>query len=164
MPEWTIEGQTLNHTDHLVYLGATLKNDGGAAHINRRLQAAHKAFYGLQGAGLCFRGVTPQVATHLFSVGVRTVLSYGREAIRLSKMCLKKLESTQGKLTKAFLGLRKTSHTTPLIQALGIPPLDTTIGLAALNLLRSSLTHSSLATPFYTHLLSSPLLPLPVTL
>lgn len=161
MPVWTIEGQTLDHVDHLVYLGATLKNDGGAAHINRRVQAAQKAFYGLQGAGLCFRGVTPQVASHLFSVGVRTVLSYGCEAIRLSKMSLKKLESTQGKLVKAFLGLRKISHTTPLIQALGIPSLESTIGLAALNLLHSAISHSSLSTPFYSQLLSS--LPSPST-
>jgi len=154
-PKWTIEGQELEQVDHLVYLGAALKNDGGAAHVNSRSQAALKAFYGLQGAGLCYRGVTPEVSAHLYSVGVRTVLSYGCEAMKMNKTSMKKVESTQGKLVKSFLGLRKTSRTTPLIQALDIPSLETSIGLASLNLLRSSVLHPSMATPFYSHLLTS---------
>ncbi|ELU15991.1 hypothetical protein CAPTEDRAFT_213156, partial [Capitella teleta] len=57
-PEWTIEHQAL-------YLRATLK-----------IQEAQKSFFGFQGARLCFNGVAPEVGSHLFSVGVRTVLTY----------------------------------------------------------------------------------------
>jgi len=153
-PIWRIEGEELNHVDSLLYLGATLKDDGGLSHATTRINAAQKAFYGLQGAGLCFRGVSPEVSAHMYAVGVRSVLTYGCEAVRISNATLKKLESTQGKLVKAFLGLRKTSHTSPLIQALHIPPVAISIGLASLNLLRSSLLHSSSASHFYSHLLA----------
>jgi len=155
-PVWTIEGQALDHVDSLLYLGATLKNDGGLAHATARISAAQKAFFGLQGAGLCYRGVAPEVSAHMYSVGVRTVLTYGCEAIRLSPTTLKKLESAQGKLVKGFLGLRKTSYTTPLIQALRIPPISTSVGLASLDLLRSSLLHGSSASQFYSHALVRP--------
>jgi hypothetical protein len=152
-PVWRIEGEELNHVDSLLYLGATLKDDGGLTHATTRINAAQKAFYGLQEAGLCFRGVSPEVSAHVYKVGVRSVLTYGCEALRISSATMRKLESTQGKLVKAFLGLRKTSHTSPLIQALHIPPVATSIGLASLDLLRSSLLHGSSASYFYSHLL-----------
>ena len=151
-PVWTIEDQPLQNSDHLLYLGATLKNDKGMAHVMKRIEAAQKSFYGLQGAGLCFRGVAPEVASHLYSVGVRSVLTYGSEALHISSSSLKKMKSVQGKLVKAFLGLRKTSHTTPLLQALKIPAIETSLGLASLNLLRSNLLYDSSASSFYSHL------------
>lgn len=154
-PHWTIENERLANVDEILYLGAILRDDRGSSHTNRRVQSAQKSYYGLQGAGLCFRGVTPDVASHLYSVGVRTVLTYGCEALYLNKKCVKNLESTQGKLIKAFLGLRKTSHTTPLISALNIPSVATSIGLASLDLLRSCLRHSSSASSFHSSLLCS---------
>lgn len=154
-PVWTIEDQPLQHADHLLYLGATLKNDKGLAHVTKRIAAAQKSFYSLQGAGLSFKGVSPEVASHLYCVGVRTVLTYGCESLQMSKSSLKKMESVQGKLVKSFLGLRKTSHTTPLIQALKIPPIANSLSLASLNLLRSSLLYGSSASKFYLDIISS---------
>lgn len=82
-PVWSIEGTPLTHSDSITYLGAELCHDNGKAHINRRTQAAQKAFYGLQGAGLSFRGLHPRVSAHLYTVGVSTILTYGCEAIHV---------------------------------------------------------------------------------
>ena len=155
-PTWTIESKKLSHVDELQYLGALLKYDSGASHVKKRIQSAQKAYYGLQGAGLCLKGLRPYVAARLYSVGVRTVLMYGCEAINLNKKSQKLLESTQGKLVKAFIGLRKTSYTTPIINALKIPSPSTSVPLSSLELLRSSIRHSSNATSFYSFLLSTP--------
>ena len=155
-PSCTMEGVVLKQEDALTYLGAVLKGDGGSAHTDRRVLSAQKAFYSLQGAGLCHKGVDPSVASHLYSVGVRTVLLYGCEALHLSRRCLKKLETCQGKLIKSFLALRKSSDNSPVLQALGIPTVSASIGHSSLNLLRSSILFNSNATRFYCHLLSHP--------
>ena len=68
---------------------------------------------------------------------------------------MRSLMSMQGKLIKAFLGLRKSSHTTPLLSALKIPPIRLSTGYSSLSLLRSSLLHRSNATPFHIHALMS---------
>ena len=132
-----------------------LSNDNGRLHVEERSQAAQKAFYGLQGAGLHFRGVEPQVASRIFSVGVRTILTYSAEAIQISPANMGKLERTQGKLIKSVLGIRKFSTNTPLLRAMNIPPVQKTIGYSCLNLLRSSLLFHSNASHFYSHILTS---------
>ena len=76
--------------------------------------------------------------------------------VYLNQRTAKSIESTQGKLIKSVLGLRKTSHTTPLIDALNIHSFSTSIGMASLKLLRSTLRHSSAATSFYQYLMCTP--------
>jgi hypothetical protein len=147
--ECYIEGQAIPQVEEMVYLGATLRNDSGTAHAERRSNSATKAFYSLQGVGLRLHGLSPDVCAKLFTTGVRTVLSYASEAVHLSSRALKKMESTQGKLIKSFLGLKKWSRTTPLLNALAVPPVAETVGLSSLKLLRSCLLHSSQATHFY---------------
>ena len=148
-PLWTIEGQPIPSTnDGMLYLGAMLSNDGGASHIHRRTTAAQKAHYSLQGAGLHFGGVSPSVSTKIFDVGVRTVLTYGCHSLHISRRSLKQLETAQGKLVKAFLGLHKFSRTSPLLRALKIPTAAESIALSSLKLLRSCILHTSNATAF----------------
>ena len=155
-PSWTICDTVLNEVDCLTYLGAQLQDDSGRAHAKKRISAAQKAFYGLQGAGLHFQGVDPAVASHIYSVGVRTVLLYGCEAVNLSNSNLKEIQVQQGKLIKRMLGLKKWSRTTPLQQALRIPAIKTSVGLSTLGLLKSCLRHPSKATNFYSMLLQGP--------
>ena len=155
-PSWTIGGSPLAHEDGLLYLGTMLKNDLGDAHVHRRVQAAQRAFYSLQGAGLHFGGLEPEVAADLYSVGVRTVLLYGCEAIHAKKHTLKKLETAQGKFVKSILGLPKYSKNTPVLSALKIPSIRQSVGLSAMKLLRSCIIHHSNASAFYTHLLCNP--------
>jgi len=152
-PQWEIEGTNLAIEDGITYLGARLSSDGGASHTERRIQAAQKAFYMLQGAGLHFKGVDPDVAIKIYTTGVRTVLIYGCESVHICKSKLKELEKTQGKLVKSVLGLTKHSHNTPILQALNVDSISKTIGVSSLNLLRSCLLYSSNATRFYSRLL-----------
>ena len=74
--ECYIEGQAIPQVEEMVYLGATLRNDSGTAHAERRSNSATKAFYSLQGVGLRLHGLSPDVCAKLFTTGVRTVLSY----------------------------------------------------------------------------------------
>lgn len=154
-PSWNIEGTALLHVNSIEYLGAILQSDHGVSHADKRMKAAQRAFYGLQSAGLHLKGVEPRVAAKLYSVGVRSVLLYGTEAVFTSKTVRKKLETYQGKLVKAFLGLRKSSRNTPLLGALKIPSIGASLGLSCLNLLRSCLFYPSRATQFYCQLIQS---------
>ena len=112
------------------------------------MAAAHGLWRRLRGL------VEPHVAAKLYSVGVRTVLMYGTEAVSLSKGDMRKLESTQGKLVKSFLGLKKWCHNTPLLRALRIPSVHDSCALASLSLLRSCLMSNSRAAQFYNYCLN----------
>ena len=54
-------------------------------------RAAHRSFYGLQGAGIKSSGINPQTALHLFNVGVSSTLTYGCASIYINKSQLSNL-------------------------------------------------------------------------
>ena len=63
-PDWMIEEKRLSIVSSIPYLGVILdgeNNWSGAKHVDNRIAAAQKAFYGLQGAGLHGKGVTPSL-------------------------------------------------------------------------------------------------------
>jgi hypothetical protein len=153
-PSWFIGASKLALVDSLLYLGALLADDKGVSHSERRIGAAQRAFHGLQGAGLHFGGLDPPVAGKLYCTGVRSTLLYGCEAMHIKNTLLKKIETTQGKMIKSFLGLPHSSRNTPLFSALSIPSTRLSIALSSLNLLRSCLLYPSLASHFYLYLLS----------
>ena len=151
LPVWTLGGEELHCVNSMKYLGAGLAKDSGSSHVNDRIKSAYRSFYALQNAGLYFGGSSPAVATHVFSMGVQTVLLYGCEAISLNKKCLKQLSTTQGNLVKAMLGLKRCSRTSPLLQSLKIKSAYNVIHVQGANLLRSCLTYHSKATDFYVY-------------
>ena len=153
-PVWTISGTPLAQENSITYLGASLGNDNGKGHVNKRMQAAQKAFYSLQGAGLSFKGLDPRASAHLYSVGVSTILLYGCEAVHIVPASLRQLQVQQGKLIKSFLGLKKFSRTSPLERALYIPSVGDAVGFASLKLFKSILLYPSKASSFYSHLMS----------
>lgn len=152
-PAWRIGETELPCEEAIVYLGGVLHNNKVSTHTEKRVVSAQKAFYGLQSAGLHFRGVEPRVSAKLYCVGVRTVLMYGAEAVALSQADIKKLQKTQGMLVKAFLGLHRFSKNTPLLSALRIPSIIDSLAASSIGLLRSCLLYPSRATSFYTQLL-----------
>jgi len=153
-PEWTIQGSKLQIVDAMTYLGASLSTDGGSNHVSTRIKSANRAFYGLQHGGLHFNGIAPEVAAHIYKVGVQTILTYGCESIFISAANLRRLKTAEGNIVKAFLGLRRSSHTTPLLEALGITPCDKLIGIHGLNLLRTTAINQSGGASFYQSLLT----------
>ena len=158
-PSWNIQDSVLNHEESIVYLGGVLHDGKVSLHVKQRATSAQKAFYGLQSAGLHFRGVAPNVSAKLYNVGVRTVLMYGTEALALSKRDIDTLKKTQGKLVKSFLGLSKFSRNTPLLSALNIPEITNSLASASVRLLRSNLIFESRAKHFYLHLINQNIVP-----
>ena len=82
IPRWYINGISLDIEDKLTYLGSYL---GGKKHCKNRCIAAHRSFYGLQGAGIKSPGVNPQTALHLFNVGVSSTLTLLQSVLLLSR-------------------------------------------------------------------------------
>ena len=89
----------------------------------------------------------------MYSTAIRTVLLYGCSSVFVTKPNLKKLDKAQGKYLKSMLGLSYSCHTTPLLQALCIPSCSTAVLLSSMDLIKSCLSSSSVASTFYRHLL-----------
>ena len=65
-PTWILNEIKLKQDNTVTYLGTRLSNH---AHdiIDDRITAARRAFYGLQGAGLCAKGANPFTIAHICS-------------------------------------------------------------------------------------------------
>ena len=120
-----------------------------------RIRAAQRAYFALQSAGLTYKGVSPDTAREIFSVGVRSTLLYGCHAVSISEANLASMDKFQSKLIKTFLGLKQHTPSTPLLQALRIQPISKTVHLHTLKLLSSCLYSNSRCGTFYRYLLSS---------
>ena len=64
-PTWNLNGVKLKQDDAVTFLGTRLSNQT-RDHINNRITAAWRAFYGLQGASLCTRGANPFTIAHIY--------------------------------------------------------------------------------------------------
>ena len=71
-----------------------------------------------------------------------------------SKSAFLKAEKLQAKMLKSSLGLKSHSRNTPLLDALKIPRIQSTVQLQELFLLHSMFVSSSRAQHFYKHILS----------
>ena len=89
----------------IIHLGVVLANDHNS-HAKSHTQAMPKAFYTLQGSGLCQHGSNPATISHIFKAAVQPVLTYGMECVFQSKSALHLAQSAQTKLLKASLGLK----------------------------------------------------------
>lgn len=151
-PIWKLRGEILREEKDVTYLGSTLSNDT-VNHKNSRMASTRRAFYGLQGAGLCDRGVNPRTIAHIFSTALQPILTFGDAAVGLRPKDVKELEKTQASLIKVALGLPKTCKNSPLLDALHIKRVDELLHAQTLSLLRRSVLDTSQARRFYLHLL-----------
>ena len=120
----------------MTYLGTTLSGNV-TDHIDTRIQSARRAYYGLQGAGVCCDGVAPKTLSHIYKVAIQPILTYGCSAINITHRSVKSLEKTQGILLKTALGLPKNRRNSPLFAALGIEKIDQLIKRQQLTLLNA---------------------------
>ena len=81
-----------------------LSNDV-SPHIDARIKAVRGAFYGLQGGGLCKKGVNASTLRHLFNTALHPVLLFG--CANISKKHLLQLDKQLGRLLKSAIGLPK---------------------------------------------------------
>jgi len=68
--------------DNVTHVGAILANDPHS-HTTACIKATCRAFYALQGAGLCVIGSA--TITHVFNTVVRPVVMYGLECVYQTK-------------------------------------------------------------------------------
>ena len=66
-PQWHLNNTILGEEAAVTYVGTVLSNNT-KHHIDTKIKAAHRAFYGLQSAGLCANGVSPIVSAHTISI------------------------------------------------------------------------------------------------
>ena len=137
----------------MTYLGVILANNTNA-HSEQRVKATRRAFYALQGSGVCKDGVNPETMTHIFNTAIRPVLTYGLQCVYQNKAALEATEKLQCKLLKAALGLKRYCKNTPLLEALKIPRISTSVEIQELVLFRSMFLSTSRTSQFYHFLLS----------
>jgi hypothetical protein len=146
---WRLDGIQLDETDSIVYLGVTLTNDT-TSHAAERIKAARRAFFALQGAGMCVNGLNPDTIVHLYNTAIRPVLMYGLQCVYQNKTAMEGTEKIQGKLLKSALGLKNT----PLLDALKIPRIAKSVEVQELLLFRTMFMSNSRTCHFYQYLLS----------
>lgn len=151
--KWYLEDSQLSESEKVKHLGVILCNNN-RSHIETRIQSARRAFYSLQGAGLCVGGCSPSTIFHTYSVAVRPVLMYGIECTYQDKTAFNSIESVQGKFLKSALGLKKSCKTSPLLQAAGIDSISVSVEISRMSLLKSMLLSTSRCRLLYQHLLS----------
>ena len=152
-PVWNLNDVKLKNSDKVNYLGVTLANKPNV-HIHERISACRRAYYAMQGAG--FSNVTANVnmLSYIWEAAIRSVLTYGTSSVSISKKSLADMERLQTKLLKAGLGLHKFCRSSPIMSALNIKKIESTIEIRSLDLIRSILCNSSRARPFYSHVLN----------
>ena len=66
-------------------------------HLRSRISSCKKAFYALQGAGLCKNDVNPDTLAHtyIWNAAIRPVLLYGAHCMNLTQKLLDETETIQ---------------------------------------------------------------------
>ena len=105
---------TINWSEHL---GVILSNDQRSLGESR-IHGARRAYYALQGAGLCVNGCSPGTVSQIYQTAVQPVLTYGLECVYQDKSTLQKIETMQNKFLQSALGIKSYRKTSPLLKAL----------------------------------------------
>ena len=156
MPEWVIDGTPINIVDKISYLGSEFGDLNGDAHCVQRVRKATRAFFGLQGAGVKYPGVQPHIALEFYNTAIRSVIGYGCSSIYITKKNINHLEKLQNKLIRQCIGLHTNSHITPVLKAMGISPISTSVAMESLDLIKKCVLNNSIARDFYCKTLFMP--------
>ena len=85
---------------------------------------------------MTYPGLPTDIKSHLWRTACCPALLYGMEAVSLSKIQLKNIESTQGYSIKQSLGLSKYSHHSKILTAVNVSWCVETINNCRINLWR----------------------------
>ena len=87
-PEWELNGTKLTETDSVTYLGVTLSYVKPNMHVDNRISACRRAYYGMQGAGLCNNITNADAIAYIWNAAIRPVLTYGINCIHVDLLCV----------------------------------------------------------------------------
>ena len=153
-PRWILNDVPLSECDTVKYLGVNLSYTKPNTHVDNRIKSCRNAYYALQGVGLCNKGMSADASAYLWNTALRPILTYGIQCVDISKKALLALEKMQTKLIKSAVGVHKFCRNTPLLNALGIRKIETSLDISCLELLRTVFKVKSRATQFYKHLMN----------
>ena len=118
-----------------------------------RITAARRAFYGLQGAGLCAKVANPFTVAHIYNTAIHLILTYGCSTLILKHTDINDLKKVQTSLIKTALGLPKYSRHTPILRALNIKKISRIIDERHLSLTKAAVHNTSKSRTFYLHIM-----------
>ena len=90
----------------------------------------------------------------IFFCIVSTKSTINCRPIHVSKTCLSRMETLQARPLKAGIDIHKWSQSSPVLKALNIKKIETTIDISSLDLRRSPLCNGSRARSFYIYLMN----------
>ena len=95
--------------------------------VDSRILRCRKSYFSLNNVGMPYPGLPVDLKLHFWHTICRPILIFGLETVYLNRAMYIKLESLQGTIVKAFLGLSRYSHHSKLMTALGIWPIEESI-------------------------------------
>ena len=105
-----------------------LSSDGKCINqVDSRILKCRKSYFSLNNAGMPYPGLPADLKLQLWHTICRPVLTFGLETVYLNRTMFGKLESLEGTIVKAFLGLSRYSHHSKLLTALGSLPIKESI-------------------------------------
>ena len=143
-PSVRLNGENIGIIEHERHLGIERGiSDTVKLTIESRIKEARRALYSLAGAGLHgLNGVGPKVSTHMFSVYVHPILTYGLEALILDSKHYQLLEHFYKNVLRKLQHLPENTASPAIYILVGCIPLQGQIHIKILtffgNLLRNA--------------------------
>jgi len=91
----------------------------------------------MQGAGFNNNNSDIDTLSYVWKAAIRFVLTYCCNSMYISKKSLSNMERLQTKLLKAIAGLHKYCKSTPVLKALNVNKIETTVEISSLDLMRT---------------------------
>jgi len=128
IPIWYLDNTPMQTVNNLDVLGVTFSNNNKYHdHVQNRISKCKRSMYSLNSIGMCYPGLNTSSKTHLYKTICLPSLTYGMESLNVNQKCIKQLESAQGCIVKQVCGLNKRAHHSPLLRALDVDTIKSTI-------------------------------------
>ena len=130
-PKLSLDQVPIKNVDNIEILGMILSSEGKCIkQVDSRILKCRKSYFSLNNVGMPYPGL-PVDLKHC-----RPILTVGLETVYLNRAMYGKLESLQGTIVKAFLGLNRYSHHAKLLTALDILPIEESIKSMSISLMK----------------------------
>ena len=124
-PKCSLGQVPIDNVDNIEILGMIISSNGKCINqVESRILKCRKSYFSLNNVGMPYPGFPVDLKLHLWHTICRPILTFGLETVYLNRAMYYKLESLQGTIVEAFLGLSRYSHHSKLLTALGILPIE----------------------------------------
>ena len=107
-PKWSLGQVPIDNVDNIEILGMMLSSDGKCINqFDSRILKCRKSYFSLNIVDMPYPGLPVDLKLYLWHTVCRPILTFGLETVNLNRAMYGKLESFQGTIVKAFLGLSR---------------------------------------------------------